>query len=99
MNHWVALGKSKIPNSDKELTLLQRDDEFAIRISGVPGDLMNSCMHNSEEALAELACTRLTTHTDVQVLVGGLGMGFTLAAALKTVPRSARVTVADMIVR
>ncbi len=97
MNPWVALGKSKIPNSDKELTLLQRDDEFAIRISGVPGDLMNSRMHNSEEALAELACTRLTTHTDAQVLVGGLGMGFTLAAALKTVQRSARVTVAELI--
>ena len=97
MNHWAALGKSKIPNSDKELTLSQCGDEFAIRISGVPGDLMNSRTHNSEEALAELACTRLKTHTDAQVLVGGLGMGFTLAAALNTVPPSARVTVAELI--
>lgn len=101
MEPWVDLSKSKIPNSDKELTLSQRGDEFAIRITGVPGDLMNSRMHNSEEALAELACTRLKTQTDAQanaqILVGGLGMGFTLAAALKAVPPSARVTVAELI--
>lgn len=97
MKPWVDLSKSKIPKSDKELTLSQRGDEFAIRIPGVPGDLMNSRMHNSEEALAELACTRLKTQTDAQVLVGGLGMGFTLAAALKSVPKSARVTVAELI--
>jgi spermidine synthase len=97
MQSWAVLSSTKIPNSDKELTLLQRGDEFAIRISGVPGDLMNSRMHNSEEALAELACTGLKTHGNAEVLVGGLGMGFTLAAALNTVPRSARVTVAELI--
>jgi spermidine synthase len=97
MNPWVVLSKTKIPNSDKELTLSQQGDEFAIRISGVPGDLMNSRMHNSEEALAELACTRLKTHNDAHVLVGGLGMGFTLATALNTVPASASVTVAELI--
>jgi spermidine synthase len=97
MNPWVVLGKTSIPNSDKELTLSQRGDEFAIRISGVPGDLMNSRMHNSEQALAELACTRLKTHNDAHVLVGGLGMGFTLATALNTVSQSASVTVAELI--
>ena len=97
MNPWVVLSKTKIPNSDKELTLSQQGDEFAIRISGVPYDLMNSRMHNSEEALAELACTRLKTHNDAHVLVGGLGMGFTLATALSTVPASASVTVAELI--
>ena len=97
MQSWAVLSSTKIPNSDKELTLLQRGDEFAIRISGVPGDLMNSRMHNSEEALAELACTGVKTHGNAEVLVGGLGMGFTLAAALKTVPSSARVTVAELI--
>jgi len=97
MNPWVVLSKTKIPNSDKELTLSQQGDEFAIRIPGVPGDLMNSRMHNSEDALAELACKRLKTHNDAQVLVGGLGMGFTLATALNTVSPSASVTVAELI--
>ena len=94
---WVELGKTSIPNSDKALTLSQRGDEFAIRISGVPGDLMNSRMHNSEEALAELACTRLKTVDGAKVLVGGLGMGFTLASALNTVSQSANVIVAELI--
>ena len=97
MNPWAVLSKAIIPGSDKELTLSQRGDEFAIRISGVPGDLMNSRMHNSEEALAELACARLKTQSDAKVLVGGLGMGFTLAAALNSVPPSASVTVAELI--
>jgi len=97
MDSWTAIGKTKIPNSDGELTLSQRGEEFCIRIAGVPGDLMNSRVHNSEEALAELACDRLKTVEDARVLVGGLGMGFTLAAALNAVSASTQVTVAELI--
>ena len=97
MNPWIKIESTTVPGSDTELTLSQRDDDFAIRVSGVPGDLMNSRMHYSEEALAEFACTRLSTIENARILVGGLGMGFTLAAALKTVPGSAEVIVAELI--
>ena len=97
MNPWELLDKTEIPNDGGQLELLQRGDEFSIRLSGKRGDLMNSRLHNSEEALAELGCAHLKSTVDAQVLVGGLGMGFTLAAALKVVSQSARITVAELI--
>ena len=97
MDPWTVIERTTVPGSDTELTLLQRDDDFAIRLGGLPGDLMNSRMYHSEEALAELACTRLGTVENARVLVGGLGMGFTLAAVLRCVPRSAEVIVAELV--
>ncbi len=97
MDPWITIDSATVPGSDTELTLSQRNDDFAIRVSGVPGDLMNSRTHHSEEALAELACTRLSTVENTRILVGGLGMGFTLAAALRIVPGSAEVIVAELV--
>ena len=97
MNPWKTLGVAQIPNNGGELKLSQRAEEFSIRLSGVRGELMNSRVHGSEEALAELGCAPLKSSLDARVLVGGLGMGFTLAAALKSVPPSAEVTVAELI--
>jgi len=97
MDPWITIDSTTVPGSDTELTLSQRNDDFAIRVSGVPGDLMNSRTHHSEEALAELACSRLSTVENVRILIGGLGMGFTLAAALQTVPGSAEVIVAELV--
>lgn len=97
MNPWKLLDKTEIPNGGGELELLQRGDEFSIRLSGNRGELMNSRLYNSEEALAELGCAHLKSTIDAQVLVGGLGMGFTLAATLKVVSHSAKVTVAELI--
>jgi spermidine synthase len=97
MDPWITIDSTTVPGSDTELTLSQRNDDFAIRIAGVPGDLMNSRTHHSEEALAELACTRLCTVENARILVGGLGMGFTLATVLKTVPGSAEVIVAELV--
>ena len=97
MDSWKTIDSATIPGSNKKLTLAQRGDEFAIRIDGERGDLMNSRMHHSEEALAELACSRLSTVDNARILVGGLGMGFTLAQVLKTVPASAGVTVAELV--
>lgn len=97
MDHWITIESSIIPGSDIELTLSQRNDDFAIRIAGVPGDLMNSRMHHSEDELAKLGCSRLSMVENARVLVGGLGMGFTLAAVLKTVAASAKVTVAELV--
>lgn len=86
-----------IPGGTGELRLLQRDTEFSIRIAGKPGELMNSRLHGSEDALAELACRHISARSDVRVLVGGLGMGFTLAAALQALGEKARVTVAELV--
>ncbi|MCL6415700.1 hypothetical protein MIB92_08560 [Aestuariirhabdus sp. Z084] len=97
MNPWTELGVADIPNGGGQLKLSQRDKEFSIRLSGVRGELMNSRVHSSEEALSELGCAHLSEADDAQVLVGGLGMGFTLAAALKAVSASATVTVAELI--
>jgi spermidine synthase len=97
MNKWTTLGIADIPGNGGEIKLLQRAQEFSIRLSGIRGELMNSRVHGSEEALAELGCERLSAVADAHVLVGGLGMGFTLAAALRAVSPSARVTVAELI--
>lgn len=97
MNKWAQLGSVDIPNGGGVLTLSQRDAEFSIRLSGIRGELMNSRIHGSEEALAELGCARLAAVEAARVLVGGMGMGFTLAAALRSVGASAEVVVAELI--
>jgi spermidine synthase len=97
MNPWIKIASTTVPGSDTVLSLSQRDNDFAIRISGVPGDLMSSRMYHSEEVLAELGCARLSTAENARILIGGLGMGFTLAAALRTVPESAELIVAELI--
>lgn len=97
MNKWITLAAVEIPGDGGTLTLLQRDKEFSIRLSGIRGELMNSRVHGSEEALAELGCAGLESAEGARVLVGGMGMGFTLAAALAAVPASAEVTVAELI--
>jgi len=97
MDPWTQIDSAPVPGSDAELTLLQRNGDFAIRISDVQGDLMNSRMYHSEEVLAELGCNRLGTTENARVLVGGLGMGFTLAAALRIVSASAEVIVAELV--
>lgn len=94
---WTLLGTANIPNSGGELKFMQRGDEFSIRLSGIRGELMNSRVYNSEKVLSELGCSHITTKDDAQVLVGGLGMGYTLAAALKAINSASQVTVAELI--
>ncbi|MFT5549876.1 MAG: hypothetical protein ACI9CO_001806, partial [Candidatus Azotimanducaceae bacterium] len=67
MDHWITIESSIIPSSKVELTLLQRNDDFAIRIGGVPGDLMNSRMHHSEDELAKFGCNRLSSIENARV--------------------------------
>lgn len=97
MSRWTELGVARIPNSDNQLRLLQRQEEFSIRLPGIQGELMNSRVHGSEEALAELGCASLATVEKARVLIGGLGMGYTLAAALRSVSAGSEVTVAELI--
>ncbi|MEX2476687.1 spermidine synthase [Marinobacter sp.] len=97
MARFELLGTATIPGKGTQLRLLQRNDEFSIKIAGTTGELMNSRLHGSEDALATLACERLADHPAPKVLIGGLGMGFTLAAALGALGENAEVTVAELV--
>jgi len=77
------------------LRLYQRGTEFSIRVDK-HGELMNSRLHNSEDILADLACTPVSHQPDTQMLVGGLGLGYTLAAALTHAGPSSTVMVAEL---
>lgn len=78
------------------LRLYQRGEEFSMRVDK-QGELMNSRTHNSEDVLAELACEHIAGRETPHLLVGGLGMGFTLRATLSHIGPSARVTVAELV--
>ena len=92
----ILLGTALIPDTDKEMQLYQSGDLFSIKIPG-RGDLMNSRVHGSEKALADLACEKLGDNAKPRLLIGGLGMGFTLAAALKAVGPNAEVIVSELV--
>jgi len=94
---WVHLGTANIPNNGGELKFSRRGDEFSIRLSGVRGELMNSRVYNSEKELSKIGCAHLSGSDNAHVLVGGLGMGYTLAAALSVLNQRATVTVAELI--
>ncbi|MGJ8570676.1 MAG: spermidine synthase [Hoeflea sp.] len=78
-----------------ELKLMRRGHEFSIMLGS--NELMNSRLSGSEEALAELAAQKLEGRAQARMLIGGLGMGFTLRAALKGLGDDARITVAELV--
>jgi spermidine synthase len=92
MNTWELLDSAPVPGSDKSICLFRRGGEFSIRVDG--RELMNSRNHGSEEALAERLCPGMAA--DACILIGGLGMGYTLAAALHRLGPTARVVVAEL---
>src|SRR5829696_8793000 len=77
------------------MTLMRRDREYVILANG--RSLMSSRMHGSEEAMAALACRHLRGAEAPRVLVGGLGMGFTLRATLDLLPPDATIVVAELV--
>lgn len=79
------------------LTLYRHDGAYSIRVDGV--ELMSTRRHHSEDTLAELVCRPLADTTDARVLIGGLGLGFTLKAALQSLPSSATVVVAEIVAK
>jgi len=90
----VLLDTAEIPGGG-ELRLFRRDTEFSIMLGA--NELMNSRKSGSEEALATLACDRMPKGPHPAVLIGGLGLGFTLRAALGALPGGAQVTVAELV--
>ena len=94
MKAWELLGRSSAPDGT-DIQLQRRDDEYLILANGKP--LMSSRLYGSEEALATLGCRRALARERPRILVGGLGMGFTLRAVLDAVPLDAIVTVAELV--
>ncbi len=94
MKPWILLGESHTPDGTR-LTLMTRDREHVIFADGKI--LMSSRMHGSEEALATVACAHITTAEAPRVLVGGLGLGYTLRATLDVLPAAATVVVGELV--
>ena len=94
MKPWELLGETRTPDGSL-MALMRRDREHVILADGKP--LMSSLMHGSEEALATFACRRARMLDQPCVLVGGLGMGFTLRATLDVLPPDATVIVAELL--
>ena len=92
MKPWVELGRAPAPGGGT-LILRRRDREHVIVVDGEL--LMSSRQHGSEEALARIGCAGMGPAP--RVLVGGLGMGFTLRAALDLLPADGAVTVAELV--
>jgi spermidine synthase len=91
---WVQLDIACVPGEQDALRLMQRGDEFSILVGTI--ELMNNRRSGSEEALATLTCARLRDRPNARILIGGLGMGFTLRAALNELGPDARVVVAEV---
>ena len=94
MKPWELLGQTRAPDG-AELALTLRSGEYVILANGK--SLMSSRMHGSEEALATFVCARIRSRKAPRVLIGGLGMGFTLRAALDLLPPDGEVVVAELL--
>jgi spermidine synthase len=96
---WELLDTAQIPNGGGELRLKRRGTEFSIMLGS--NELMNSRLSGSEQALATLACKKLASRktplSSPHILIGGLGMGFTLRVALEGVGPQATLTVAELV--
>lgn len=95
MARWELTDTARVPGGG-ELRFYRRDDDFSIRLPGY-GELMSSRMHGSEDVLAHVAFEGSGTERPRRYLIGGLGMGFTLAAALKCAAADDEVHVAELV--
>jgi spermidine synthase len=91
---WELLGETRTPDGE-DMSLTRQGSEYVILASGKP--LMSSRMHGSEEALAAFGCRHVRGREAPCVLVGGLGMGFTLRATLDLLPSDATVVVSELV--
>ena len=88
------LGEARTPNGTV-IALYRHDGAYLIRADGV--ELMSTRRHLSEDRLAEVACAPLRERPSVRVLIGGLGLGFTLRAALEQLREDAEILVAELL--
>lgn len=96
MDDWIRIDQDVMPGDPNSvLYLMKCNDEYTIFVND--RELMSNGMHGSEDALADEACDLLPSTTNARILVGGLGLGFTAAAALGRLDDTGRVTVAELI--
>ncbi len=94
MKPWILLETASVPDGEGELRLYKHDEEYTIKIDYI--ELMSSRVHGSEDALAELTIERLQTKKPKRVLIGGLGMGFTLAKAVEVMGPNDIIEIAEL---
>ena len=92
---WKVLDTAKVPGGNEVLRLKQRGAEFVIMLGD--NQLMSNRLSATEQALATIACDALRAAKQPRILIGGLGMGFTLRAALKIMGPHARIEVAELV--
>lgn len=92
---WTLIDTGTIPGTNDTLRLMQRGSEFSIMLG--QNQLMSSRLSGSEVALATLACARTADRDKRRILIGGLGMGFTLRAALKVTGPKEKIVVAELV--
>jgi spermidine synthase len=92
---WVKIDTARVPGTDGELRLMRRGAEFSIMLG--TNELMNSRLSGSEAALATLAAKKIEAVKKPLMLIGGLGMGFTLRAALAVLGADAKIVVAELV--
>ena len=91
---WSKIATAKVPGGG-QLRLLQRGTEFSIKLDN--NELMNSRLSATEQALATIGCDKIRTLPQPKILIGGLGMGFTLRAALIVLGQQAQIIVAELV--
>src|SRR5215217_1064334 len=94
MKPYERLGEARTPDGTV-LALYRHDGAYLIRADGV--ELMSTRRHLSEDRLAEVACAPIRDRPRARVLIGGLGLGFTLRAALRQLRADAEVVVAELV--
>ncbi len=92
---WKLIDTGPIPGTSDTLKLKQRGDEFAIMLG--QNQLMSSRLHGSEIALATSTHRRIADRKNARILIGGLGMGFTLRAALEVFGPATKIVVAELV--
>ncbi len=91
---WSHIDTAQVPGGG-ELRLLRRGAEFSIKLGA--NELMNSRLSATEQALATIACEKIKSRERPRILIGGLGMGFTLRAALVVLGKQAQIIVAELV--
>jgi spermidine synthase len=92
---WTLVATAAIPGDGGEMRLHRRGSEYSIRVGTY--ELMNSRVHGSEDALSSLVRERLGDRAKPRVLIGGLGMGFTLAAVLRDFGATSDVVISELV--
>lgn len=92
---WTLVDTAKVPDGDEELRLMRRGTEFVIKLG--KQELMSNRLSATEQALATIGCAKIKDRPQPRILIGGLGMGFTLRAALKVLGPKAEIVVAELV--